>query len=60
MIDIERISEEELDKCLTIGRVIHYDDAEELSNLIDLYITTGEKPCFEKNAIKVEENPLTQ
>lgn len=60
MIDIERINKDELDKYLTIGRVIHYDYTEELGYLIDLYITTGEKPCFEKNAIKVEENPLTQ
>lgn len=60
MIDIERISEDDLDKCLIIGRVIHYDDAEELNYLIDLYITTGETPCFEKSAPKVEENPLTK
>lgn len=59
MIDIERISENDLDRCLIIGRVIHYDDAEELNYLVDLYIMTGETPCFEKSVPKIEENPLT-
>lgn len=60
MISIERISAEELNRYLKLGRLLHYEEAEELDYLIDLYLMTGETPDFEEPAPKIEENPLTK
>ena len=38
---VETMTEEELEKILMIGRIIHYDDLDDKNILVDYYILTG-------------------
>ena len=50
MMSVEIINEDELDKYLMIGRLIHYEGSEEL---INLYVMTGEIPKSDDNQLHV-------
>ena len=38
---VEAVTEDELEKILLIGRIIHYDDLDDKNILVDYYILTG-------------------
>lgn len=40
--EVEAVTEDELEKILLIGRIIHYKDLNEENFLVDYYILTGE------------------